>query len=1381
MMKHLVLLFILLFGVLYKAESSKIVLQSLNEKYGLVKNKVNCVFQDSKGFLWFGMINGLYKFDQNSFTFYGSKKIKSNGIPESDVRAIIEIEPGVLLIGTYDKGLMIYNSITERTEQINSNSSVDFSKINVKCLCKDKSGTIWIGTYKGLLRISFLGNSNRFKVLDNFTKSYPNLTNWEFFDIKESETGIVWFITTSRIGYYNPLTDEVKISVPLTGAFSSFVFLDRNRILLGCFGKGLRLFTIDNFQQKKLLINGISENSFVRHIYKDKNSNIWISNSNEGLALLGADPENTSVMPISNKNPQYSQLNSNVIYQISESRDGTLWACTEEGINTITIKQNYFESYPCSIAQKSEEAIGVRSLLDSQKGFLWIGTIGGGLKQFNLNSRRFDDFKVIHEGNEIGKNIQAIMQDHRGDLWLGTEGEGIIRFHPDENSSYRKRSIVNYRVFPRSFPAKTLLNDFVMCLLEDRHKNVWIGTWYGLSLIDSSEASKPDQSAVCIKNFLNNPSDSATISNNIIMSLLEDEAGNIWVGTQGGLNKIVKTSKGYNFIHSYKNRKGDLLSEKKILCTYKSKKGNFWFSTHDGGISLIDTRTGIYEEFNSDNAFTDNIVNSISEDPDGNLWLGSNNGLCSFNQTTHSFKNYTTEDGLISNDFLFGANCKVNTTLFFGVNGGLTLFVPSQIISTSFKLNLVFTDLKLFNKPVVANDNKSPLKHHISTEKSITLNYNQNFITLSFAALNYKQDEEIQYSCMMEGLETSWNNLGKERRVTYTNLLPGKYQFKVKAYSSIDYNNTSSILLEIIVKPPFWRTIWAYLVYLILFVSVLIQAYVFFLNKEKRKNALALERLNAKRTHEIDLMRLKFFTNISHEFRTPLTLLSAPLDSLIKEQPEPAKAQSYYHIMLKNVQRLTRLIDQLLDLRKIEEGYLKMAWVQGNIIEFIGKTFYTFKNYAEKRNIYFSFQTNTPELYTYFDSDKLDKILFNLFSNAFKYTTDYGTIMLKLSERDSTEINLPASAEPYIEIKISDSGAGIPKESIADLFKPFHQVDKNKPIGSGGTGIGLALTKELVELHKGIITVDSEEGKGTTFTVYLPIYRNNPQEVFEIKEGTLVLKETGQEPSEIIKRNGDDRETKTVSKPLVLIVEDNSDLRYFLRDELQKRYRIMEAVNGQDGLEQAVQKVPDLIISDIMMEKMDGVELCQRLKSDERTSHIPIILLTARHSEDVKLSGYETGADDFITKPFNTAVLLSRIKNLIEQRRKLRILFSKENNFDHKTITTNNVDSKFLEKLLMVVEKNIDNPDFDPVMLASEMFMSKMQLYRKVSALTNQTVYNYIRTMRLNKAAKLLLTTDMQITEIALSVGYTEPSSFTKCFIRQFDQTPSQFVRSHRK
>jgi signal transduction histidine kinase/ligand-binding sensor domain-containing protein/DNA-binding response OmpR family regulator len=1377
-MKKYFLLGLIFLGIHITLSANKITIQNLNEKYGLVKKRVNCMFQDSKGFIWFGMVNGLYKFDQCSFTSLSSRKSAANSFPETDISSIIEIKPGLLLIGTFDKGLWVYDSELMKTYSVVSDSAVDFSKLNIKCLYKDNSGVIWVGTYKGLYWIKCIGKTlNKFKVQMVANNYCKDCADRDIVNIKESESGIIWYATMISIGYYNPVTKKNR-NIFLYEAISSFEFLGKNKILVGGYGNGLKIVDTEAQTVKKVNIKGISAKSFVTCVYKDADSNIWFGVSNEGLYFIGPDLEKPNLMLVSNKDNQYANLNSNTILQINKSNDGTLWACTEDGINTILLSKNYFQFYPCNISDRNlTQLVGIRSLINSTKGFLWAGTVGDGLKKFDLTTKTFEKVNLINQGKKIGNFIQTMMLDSRGEIWLGTGGEGVIRYNPDKNSKSLMETMVNYRVFPQSFPTKTILNDFVMCILEDRHKNIWIGTWHGLSLIDSSDVVKTDQSQIVIQNFLNNPMDSLSISNNTIMSLLEDREGNIWVGTKAGLNKIVKTKEGYKFQNHFKSKNGDFLSQRSILCTYQSKNGKIWFSSQEGGLYFLDPGKAIFQELDLDNVFFENIITSIVENEKGELWLGSNSGLCCLDQNNYTFKIYTTEDGLTSNDFLFASNCKAGKNLCFGVNSGLIMFNPLAILYHPFNMNLKFTEFRLFNKTVYPNSNGSPLKHHISIEKNITLKYNQNFFTIFFASINYKRQNEVHYAYILDGLETSWNDLKRENWATYTNLSPGKYIFKVKAFSSNDYTNTSEISLRITIKPPFWKTTGAYIFYLFGLIILLIQTYQFFLRKEKRRNALTLERLNAKRIHEIDLMRLQFFTNISHEFRTPLTLISAPVDTLIKEKPESSKAEPYYHIISRNVQRLTKLIDQLLDFRKIEEGYLKVVWEPGDIVEFTQKTFNTFKYYAEKRNIDFTFQSESPELFTFFDSDKLDKILFNLFSNAFKYTPDKGSIAIKLAEKSVKEIPIQGITDQYLEIKITDSGVGIPTEYIDKIFKPFQQVDTNKPVGSKATGIGLALTKEFIDLHNGFILVESKLDNGTTFTIYLPVYKSNPDGTTKV-DSVIFTEDTAELEYNDVPENIERFEERAAGhKPLVLVVEDNTDMRAFLRNELQRCFQIIESNNGKDGLALAIENIPDLVVSDVMMDKMDGIELCRQLKSDERTSHIPIILLTARHADDVKLSGYEIGADDYITKPFNMSLLVSRIKNLIEQRRKLSKRFKKEYGND-KEIVPNKLDSQFLMKLNNFIENNMANPHYEPVMLAKDMGMSRMQLYRKVAAITNETVNSYIRTVRLNKAAHLLLSTDLQIADISLAVGYTEPTNFTRSFLKQFNQTPTQFRTS---
>jgi signal transduction histidine kinase/DNA-binding response OmpR family regulator len=729
--------------------------------------------------------------------------------------------------------------------------------------------------------------------------------------------------------------------------------------------------------------------------------------------------------------------------------------------------------------------------------------------------------------------------------------------------------------------------------------------------------------------------------------------------------------------------------------------------------------------------------------------------------------------------FLLNASCKIDDKIVFGSDKGLIYFTPENIKQTFYEKNLVLTDIKLFNKSIHSNQQNSLLKKNISFTKEIDLKYNQNYLTFEFSSLNYKRESDIQYSCKLEGLETEWNDIGDENKITYTNLTHGSYDFKVKAYDSGMHSNFEEVSIKVKIHPPFWKTTIAYILYYILLSFSLYKLYNYFLRQEKRKSALALERLDAKKKHEIDLMKLRFFMNVSHEFRTPLTLLSAPLDTLMKDVANPEKRKTYYQLMHQNVQRLKRLIDELLELRKIDAGFLKMEWKLGNFIEFSRSIFETFQNYAEKRNMKFTFSTDIKELNIYFDADKLDKVLFNLISNAFKYTENGGVIEIMVTKQSAAV--LPAPVKSYIEVSIKDTGVGISKEAVNNIFQRFHSTENNRPIDSASTGIGLSLAKELVELHNGRIEVESIENQGSIFRIILPVYNRNPHESENYHESDIKNIEINRKNNTSEISDNFEHDKGKNLKPLLQIVEDNEDLRVFLETELSDEYEIIHCINGEEGLTIAKTRIPDLIISDIMMDKMDGISMCKKIKSDEKTSHIPIILLTARHAQNSKLDGYQIGADDYITKPFNVELLKTRIQNLIQQRKKLRAKYSLGLDNLNEIDIEESLDSKFINKLNNLIIDNIANEDLDPSYLASELAMSRMQLYRKVNALTGQTVNIYIKTIRLNRAAQLLLTTDFQIAEIAYKVGYSEPSNFTKSFGKHFNQTPSQFVSANKK
>jgi signal transduction histidine kinase/DNA-binding response OmpR family regulator len=633
---------------------------------------------------------------------------------------------------------------------------------------------------------------------------------------------------------------------------------------------------------------------------------------------------------------------------------------------------------------------------------------------------------------------------------------------------------------------------------------------------------------------------------------------------------------------------------------------------------------------------------------------------------------------------------------------------------------------------------------------------------------------------MLEGFDKNWIlTSASNRTATYSNLLPKKYTFKVKASNSDGIWNPVPTELTITVLPPWWRSNWAYFIYLIFSLLIFYTVYKFISTREKLKNQIIYERLKSAKMQELEQMKLQFFTSISHEFRTPLSLIIDPLEKIINENVNLTQVKNYGMLMYRNANRLLRMTNQLLDFRKLESGQLRLELTLCDIIPFIKNITENFHFHALQRNIQFNFESAFDSLQIYIDPDKLEKILYNLISNAFKYTQDGGKITCKVeSDKD---------IDNTIVISVKDNGIGIPADSLENIFNIFYQVKNNSLHQSEGTGIGLALTKELVSLHKGEIIVESEPGKGSCFKILLPACSSNNIDIKEKNDISLSHGINSEmfcyiDSAQLIKKDKSRKENPHYdSFPLLLIIEDNNDVRTYLKEELSLHFEIIESSNGTKGFEMASDAIPDLIISDVMMPGMDGLALCQKLKTDEHTCHIPIILLTALKSEEYKIEGYETGADAYITKPFNTNILRARISNLIESRQKLRELFSKGAVFDPMLVATNNIDKAFMEKAVEIIEKNIDNITFDIELFAAILNMSRAQLYRKIKALTNQTVHDFITTIRLNKAASLLIKGELSISEVAYKVGYTQPNNFSRSFSKQFGQSPTEYINNSRK
>ena len=895
------------------------------------------------------------------------------------------------------------------------------------------------------------------------------------------------------------------------------------------------------------------------------------------------------------------------------------------------------------------------------------------------------------------------------------------------------------------------------------------------------------------------------------------------------------------------------------------------------GLHLFDREKGrSIQNFTEMDGLANNSVGRIFEDDAGRLWIGTSNGLSRFDHRTRTFKNYWVEDGLPDN-FLFVRGLKTRDgRIILGGNKGVTMFHPDSIKDDPVAPQVVVTNVSLFNRP----DEKLAVNGYIPELNEIGLSHSQNDLRFDYVGLQFSEPARNRYKYTLENFDNDWVDAGTQRNATYTNLDPGEYTFKVNASNRDGIWNEQGASIRIVITPPWWRTIWAYLGYALIAGFVFYSARRYDMNRVRTKHQLELEHVEGEKLREVDQMKSRFFANISHEFRTPLTLILGPINKwrellanmgtiqrhperTLSERSEPkgeskdvlsrehastlsqlesvGTALSMTRIvgelptdlgmMERNAQRLLRLINQLLDLSKLEGGAMKLHASRGNIVPFVKGLASSFESSAGMRSISVTIDAEPETIEAYFDKDKLEKILTNLLSNAFKFTAEGGRVSVSitrhpertLSERseskgESKDVQseahdtlrlrparkaggtaLRVTNEGYAEITITDTGIGIPADERPRVFDRFYQVDSSQTREHEGSGIGLALTKELVELHHGSISVSSEVGKGTEFTVQLPLGREHlkDQEIVEGEEQQptpeslripLERDEAISHPDQIVPpsriphENGIlDSGTSSLESaprndafPLVLVVEDNADVRAYMKEYLISCYDVQEAHDGAEGIEKAKETIPDLIISDVMMPKKDGYELCKALKLDEKTSHIPIILLTAKAGTENKIEGLETGADDYLTKPFDAKELLVRVKNLIDLRRKLRERFSVGQVLKPGDIAVTSIDDAFLQKAMSVVEQRMGDEEFGVEQMRNELGMSRTQLHRKLTALTNQSAGDFIRYMRLQRAKDLLMQNAGTVSEIAYQVGFNSVAYFTKCFREQFGVVPSE-------
>jgi signal transduction histidine kinase/ligand-binding sensor domain-containing protein/DNA-binding response OmpR family regulator len=1373
---------------------------------GLSQSDINCIYQDVQGFMWFGTHDGLNKYDGYTFTVYKPDLNVPGSITSNLIYDITGDEEGNLWIGTTGNGLSYFDRKTETFTQFKNRKDDPTSLGNnhVTAVYLDKKDRLWVGTNDGLNMLDLRKPKEQWRFKSFNTGTQPFKTGWHgnaTLSIYEDSKQQLW--VGGHNGLYNLARDEngdiyfrlVNETIGLPRINVHSIGEDqRGNLLLGS-SNGFYA------QQKgdSLKVKMIEKGSFFDFKIDDKGT-IWAGTDN-GLYHFRNTPSDELpklVEAYSNDPQDVHSLSKNIVKSVYLDRTGIVWAGTNGGgLNKFDPERKHFRHIRKTGDEGSLSYDKIRAMFEDSNGDLWIGTEGGGLNRLPSKNGK-DDYSGFEHFGGVSK-IFALSEMGSGDhktLLIGAENNpGLFKLditHPDK--------IDSSKITPVSDIERS-----VFSLLTDSRQNLWIGTYSGgVHRWNTKTDSDTFEKSV----FANNPDNPSSISSNIIRNIYEDRKGNIWFATGNGLCMLSKseTRKENPKFRVFKNDPEDphSLSHNYILSLFEDSSGTLWVGTFGGGLNQFVPTYGRgrhqFVPYTEEDGLPNNVIKGILEDGDHNLWLSTNRGLSRFDIEKEKFTNYDTDDGLQSSEFQELACLKrENGEILFGGINGFNAFYPDTIEENTIEPETVVTHFTISNRPVAIGgeiNGRKILNGNINYIKELELKYRENSFGFEFAALHYAAPRKNQFAYMLEGFDEDWIHTAFTKRfATYTNIEPGDYTFKVKASNNDGIWDSTPSEIHLTVTPPFWRTGLAYFFYgaLVLGLLWLFWRYTFIRTTEKHQ--LELEHLEKEKSEEIHRMKLEFFTNISHEFRTPLTLIKGPLEYLQKKGDtlNQEKVREQYGLMHKNADYLMRLVNQLLDFRKIGQDKMRLVVRHSNITEFIREVGEPFQFMAHRQSIDFEVISEDKGLLTWFDHDALEKITNNLVSNAFKFTPKRGKIAVEIrggkAYRGTDLPQLPLGISEYVVIQVRDSGSGIPEDSIEHIFERFYvEKDRNQK-NLNGAGIGLSFVKNLVELHQGRIAVFSESGVTTYFTIALPMHREAYEDkeaitIKELSDGDFRIRSSEAESfaiglnDEIVDNSLSNDRSKS---PVVLVVDDNPDIRSFIGATLEGEYTVHEAENGLQGLEMALTLIPNIILTDVVMPVMDGIELCQKVKTKTATSHIPVLMITAKSSQESELQGLQNGADDYIRKPFDIELLQVKLTNIMRQRDQLRKRFNREINLRPKEVTVTSTDERFLQQAIEIVQKHMMNTDFNVEMLVKEMGHSRSNLYLKFKEITGLSSSEFIRNIRLKRAVQLFDQSDLSVKEIMYRTGFNTASYFSKCFKKQFGVVPSEYVARMQK
>jgi signal transduction histidine kinase/ligand-binding sensor domain-containing protein/DNA-binding NarL/FixJ family response regulator len=1292
--------------------NKQISFNNLTVENGLSQNSVVSIAQDSIGYLWFATQDGLNKYDGTSFKIFKKQFDDITKNNYSKLGKVYVDRQNEVWITTSSGVLEKYNAKNEAFEIISNIKSVS-------TVFQDSDFNIYLGTDGfGLFKIN--------------TISKDTIQLFEVKDIGKTINQIIQnkneiIVTASNSVFKfekgSPNYQEIPIKGPKASFNFSSISIDNDETLfIGTYGNGLYYKKINDHELNPFEYLGsdiLPNNLNIEASLIDKRNRLWIATYGQGIYILDIYQKTIENFVPQENNPVAFHYNDALC--LFEDNSGTIWIGTDGG--GISYYDEHLSKFNLLTSNQTPENVFldvVRAISVNKDQDIWIGTSGKGLTYINLNKKKYKTYNV--NNSNISSNRIMSLRQNDDDLWIGHQGSGL--------NILSKNGV--FSAFNQTSKIKLEANT-IWCIFNDSQNNIWLGTRdNGLILFDKNKGE--------IENHVYNKWSTKSLSSNNVRIITEGDHNLLWIGTDDkGLCSL-------NLITKEINRYDEVPYKIKSLYFDKDTK-NLWIGTNGDGLILLNTVTFEQKKYIMDNGLPNNVIYSVIPDNDNNLWLSSNKGITKFpiDTSKSNIVNYDNYDGLQAFEFNTGAYFKNELTneIYFGGLKGINWFNPHHLTINPTKPKTIISKFEIFA-------NEMPLV------QAKDYRHNQNTVSFTFSSLHFSQPDRNLYKYKLENHDEDWIESGNVNSARYTNLPPNSYEFKVISCNYDGIWNENPAIYKFTIKKPWYLNNLAWTIYVLLIFTTALFIYKYFKWRWQMKLDLQFEYAEKIRLKDLNDFKTKLYTNISHEFRTPLTLILSPTENQLSKNNISEDNKKDLLLIQRNSKRLLNLVDQLLDLARLESGHLKLKVENDNLSMLLNQLASSFQYKAQKKQI--EFKTNIAKIPdVWFDKDIIEKIVSNLLSNAIKYTPEKGKVHFSTTVQKNHAI-----------ITVLNNGSKIKSEDLSKLFTRFYQVNTN----ADGVGIGLALVKELVALTNGTLVANTINNDEIQFTVNIPInkeaFKSN-----DIKQPTNKPKNL---PSFYTQKNQNPTEDTTTDKPVILIVEDDKDVKNYIESILKNNYKIRSASNGKSGIKKALDNIPDLILSDIMMPKTDGIELCQTLKSNMLTSHIPIILLTAKVGDENEIKALEVGADDYITKPFKSKILVKRITNLINSRKNLQLRYTQHSNLKAKDLAITSMDEDFLNQVEVILNKHLSEPDFNAVKFSKLMLVSRMQLHRKIIALTGLSTTSFIRSQRLKKAMSLLINSDFTISEIAYQVGFNTPSYFIKCFKKSYGYTPNDYI-----